>query len=71
MQRLFFGVVVTLSLAGVAGAQQPGKEPDRKPTLQVGDPAPAFALSDVAGKKTVSLAELKGKPVVLYFGSCT
>lgn len=35
-------------------------------TLQVGDPAPDFSLADADGT-TVSLAELKGKRVVLYF----
>ena len=35
-------------------------------TLQVGDPAPDFSLADADGN-TVSLAELKGKRVVLYF----
>ncbi|MGD1950717.1 MAG: thioredoxin-dependent thiol peroxidase [Leptolyngbyaceae cyanobacterium] len=35
-------------------------------TLQVGDPAPDFSLSDADGN-TVSLSELKGKRVVLYF----
>lgn len=35
-------------------------------TLQVGDPAPDFSLADADGN-TVSLAELRGKRVVLYF----
>ncbi|MEM7062285.1 MAG: thioredoxin-dependent thiol peroxidase [Cyanobacteria bacterium P01_B01_bin.77] len=35
-------------------------------TLQVGDPAPDFSLADADGN-TVSLAELQGKRVVLYF----
>ena len=34
--------------------------------LQPGDPAPAFALADDAGA-TVSLADLAGRRVVLYF----
>jgi thioredoxin-dependent peroxiredoxin len=34
--------------------------------LAVGQPAPDFSLPDQTGK-TVSLADLKGKPVVLYF----
>ena len=34
--------------------------------LKVGDPAPAFAAADQSGQ-TISLAGLKGKPVVLYF----
>ena len=35
-------------------------------TLQVGDPAPDFSLADADGN-TVSLSELAGKRVVLYF----
>lgn len=35
-------------------------------TLQIGDPAPEFSLADAEGN-TVTLAELKGKRVVLYF----
>lgn len=35
-------------------------------TLQVGDPAPDFSLADADGN-TVSLADLQGKRVVLYF----
>lgn len=34
--------------------------------LEVGSKAPAFTLANEAGKK-VKLADLKGKPVVLYF----
>lgn len=39
--------------------------------LQTGDPAPDFTIQDIAGKQTVKLSDLKGKPVVLIFGSCT
>jgi len=35
-------------------------------TLNVGDPAPGFALPDAEGN-TVSLQDLQGKWVVLYF----
>ena len=35
-------------------------------TLAVGDPAPAFTLPDEAGEP-VSLADFKGKKVVIYF----
>lgn len=40
-------------------------------TLQNGDRAPEFALSELEGRKTVKLSDLRGKPVVLIFGSCT
>jgi len=35
-------------------------------TLKEGDKAPAFSLTDQAGKQ-VKLADLKGKKVLLYF----
>src|SRR5947199_178019 len=39
--------------------------------LKVGDAAPAFTVKDVDGKVATTLSDLKGKPVVLIFGSCT
>jgi cytochrome oxidase Cu insertion factor (SCO1/SenC/PrrC family) len=72
----------TLALAGLvlawmataASAQAPpkGERPQiRQGNLNDGDAAPDFSLADVAGKTTVKLSSLKGKPVVLIFGSCT
>ena len=43
----------------------------RQGDLKVGDAAPDFMLKDVQGKQAVTLSDLKGKPVVLIFGSCT
>jgi peroxiredoxin len=43
----------------------------REGNLKVGDAAPDFTVKDMQGKTTVKLAALKGKPVVLIFGSCT
>ncbi|MBM3829296.1 MAG: redoxin domain-containing protein [Verrucomicrobia bacterium] len=40
-------------------------------TLQDGGAAPDFVLQDIEGTNTVKLTGLKGKPVVLIFGSCT
>jgi hypothetical protein len=57
-------------LAGIlpksARAQQP-----REGTLKVGDPAPPFALQGLKPDTEIKLEALKGKPVVLVFGSCT
>jgi cytochrome oxidase Cu insertion factor (SCO1/SenC/PrrC family) len=66
-----------VALANATG-QEP-KKPDpkaeakkaRQGNLKAGDKAPAFALTDVEGENAVKLADLKGKPVVLVFGSCT
>ena len=64
---LFAGVLVLVSAAAVlAQEQQP-----RQGNLRVGDAAPDFEIQDVAGKTTVKLSNLKGRPTVLLFGSCT
>ena len=48
------------------------KQPQRRDgDLKEGSPAPEFSIKDAEGKKTVKLSDLKGKPVVLIFGSCT
>lgn len=44
-------------------AQGPGAEP--------GKPAPAFKLKTQDGKQEVELEKLKGRPVLLIFGSYT
>lgn len=38
---------------------------------EVGQPAPALKLRTQDGKEEVDLAQLKGRPVVLIFGSYT
>jgi len=38
---------------------------------EVGKPAPAFKLKSQDGKTEVEMAKLKGKPVLLVFGSYT
>src|SRR5437764_521813 len=40
-------------------------------TLKDGDLAPDFTLQELEGKRTVKLSDLRGKPAVLIFGSCT
>ena len=63
------GLLAVLS-AGTRG-QPPEKLRPRQGTLKVNDAAPDFTVKDVEGKETTRLAELRGKPVVLIFGSCT
>lgn len=62
---LVAGVLLAL-LVATAPAQQ-----RREGNLKVGDAATDFTVKDVDGKKPVKLSDLKGKPVVLIFGSCT
>ena len=64
------GVALTLALAAAALAQQ-AKDRRREGTLKVGDPAPAARAAELASGKTVQLADLRGQPTVLVFGSCT
>ncbi len=59
--------MMLLAMGGLAAQRPERKDGD----LKVGDAAPDFAVQDMAGKKTVKLSELRGKPVVLIFGSCT
>ena len=71
--------VVLLIAASIVSAtaqapqrQTAGARPSiQQGTLKDGDAAPDFTLQDIEGKKTVRLSELRGKPVVLIFGSCT
>lgn len=72
MQRFkTFGLssVLLLAMSMAVWAQQSPRP--REGDLKVGDAAPDFTVSDVQGKTTVKLSDLKGKPVVLIFGSCT
>jgi cytochrome oxidase Cu insertion factor (SCO1/SenC/PrrC family) len=61
---------LTLALAATALADPP-KDRRRDGSLKVGDPAPALAADELATGRAVKLADLRGKPVVLIFGSCT
>ena len=45
--------------------------PEQGPGPDVGKPAPAFKLKSQDGKTEVELSALKGKPVLLVFGSYT
>jgi len=44
-----------------------GKDPAAIRSPLIGKPAPSFALREVGTGRTVDLAELKGKPVILNF----
>jgi cytochrome oxidase Cu insertion factor (SCO1/SenC/PrrC family) len=63
-------VALTLAVAAMALAQPP-KDRRREGTLKVGDPAPAVTANELSSGKSVKLADLRGQPTVLIFGSCT
>jgi len=77
MLRLFAGAALCglLALLPAATEGQPPEKKDRprprQGNLKVNDAAPDFTIKDVDGKLTTKLSDLKGKPVVLIFGSCT
>ena len=48
-----------------------GPEATRLGRYLVGDPAPDFTVKDMHDRESVTLSRLRGKPVVLIFGSCT
>lgn len=66
-----FLALASLCTAAENTVRQPPPPNISQGTLKDGDAAPEFALQDIEGKKTVKLSELRGKPVVLIFGSCT
>jgi cytochrome oxidase Cu insertion factor (SCO1/SenC/PrrC family) len=63
---IFSAALLLAVLTIGASAQQ-----RREGALKVGDAATDFTVKDMEGKKSVKLSDLKGKPVVLIFGSCT
>ena len=73
----WLAIVTVVFLAGGWLAPAWGQEhglkksaPDGGGGPDVGQPAPDFKLKLLEGKE-VQLSSLKGKPVVLVFGSCT
>ena len=63
MRAIVFAAVVFFAQAKDRPQQGPGPE--------VGKEAPAWKLKSQDGKSEVELAKLKGKPVLLLFGSYT
>lgn len=63
-------VALILTVAVETAGQQPKQRP-REGTLKVGDAAPALAAEVLAPGTAVKLADLRGRPTVLVFGSCT
>ena len=55
----------------LAGQEKNKKDRRREVDLKAGSAAPDFTVKNADGENPVKLSELKGKPVVLIFGSCT
>jgi hypothetical protein len=69
MTRLAVPAMLLVGLATVSPAADPPRP--KAGTLAVGDRVPDLA-ADLLGRSTsVKLADLRGKPTVLIFGSCT
>ena len=60
--------VVHAQARGPGGAGRPARN---QGMLRNGDEAPDFSLRTYDGSQVMTLSELRGKPVVLVFGSCT
>jgi len=67
--RCFLLIAAALGAGSVPAAAQDLRP--RAGAVMPGDTAPDFTVQDLEGKATVRLSDLKGKPVVLVFGSCT
>jgi cytochrome c biogenesis protein CcmG/thiol:disulfide interchange protein DsbE len=63
---LVAGVLVAVPLLAVLLLNL-GRDPQAAPSPLVGLPAPPFSLTPVGGGPTVTLASLRGRPVVLNF----
>lgn len=63
---MLIGAVVTVPVVAALAASF-GRDPHEIRTPMIGRPAPAFALRDVTTSEELSLAALRGTPVVINF----
>lgn len=63
---LAVGIIIAAALVGILFLGL-GKNPAEIRTPLIGKPAPAFALKEVGTGRTVDMASLKGKPVIINF----
>jgi cytochrome c biogenesis protein CcmG/thiol:disulfide interchange protein DsbE len=63
---LVVGIVIAAALVGVLFLGL-GKDPSAIRSPLIGKTAPTFALREVGTGKTIDIAQLKGKPVVINF----
>jgi cytochrome oxidase Cu insertion factor (SCO1/SenC/PrrC family) len=64
-------IALASALVLIAAQQDRGRRPEQGKGAEVGKDAPNFKLKATDGKKEVELSKLKGKPVLLIFGSYT
>jgi cytochrome oxidase Cu insertion factor (SCO1/SenC/PrrC family) len=69
--RIFYRVAAVLFATATMATAADDRPRPRQGDLKAGDAARDFTVQDMTGKNTVKLSALKGKPVVLIFGSCT
>ena len=65
------GLMIQVVLAQPRAAGGAGRPARNQGILSNGDDAPDFSLRTYDGSQVITLSELRGKPVVLVFGSCT
>jgi len=63
--------ILWVALTSLGLLAQAKDRPPQGPGAEVGKPAPGWKLKTQDGKTEVELAGLKGKPVLLIFGSYT
>ena len=63
---LAVGIIIAAALVGILFLGL-GKNPAEIRTPLIGKPAPAFALKEVGTGRTIDMASLKGKPVIINF----
>lgn len=71
MRRMNWFCAASMLLAVLAADAFAQPRQPRQGDLKVGDAAPDFTVKGMHGRETVTLSRLRGKPVVLIFGSCT
>lgn len=64
-------IALAAALTLLAAQQERGKRLEQGKGPDVGKDAPNFKLKTTDGKTEVELSKLKGKPVLLVFGSYT
>ena len=73
MTKVAVPAALLLTLGALTQPRSPAADPPRprQGSLKVGDTVPALAADLLGQNKSIKLADLRGQPTVLIFGSCT